>query len=171
MKNSIFDVLGFDLFSIGDGAGAKQDVTVAVGSCTPIRNQVKTALKPYGIVIHDLTCWGEKAELNTKGELVTKKTDDEDKLAEQHVAKITVNAEAAEWVEYLLLRTKRYRLLSDPVNPDNERWAIKWDAMPRAWHQPGCTPPPGKAQRQASGTAQQRPPRRSGDLFDKLLDW
>lgn len=159
------------LFSwlLGDGGdNGKTDITVAVGYCTPIRHQVLTALEPYKVVVHHLDAWGEYDDRDGK-------VSDDDKMAHKHIAKITVNTRAAEWVEYLLLRTKRYALVSKPINPQNEVWAAKWQTMPRGWRQVGCDAP---QQRQQQRPQRQQQRRAGGSVLGRMgriikdpLDW
>ena len=151
------------LFSWLFGDDGKTNITVAVGYCTPIRHQVLTAMKPYGVVVHDLKAWGEHSERG--------KVSDDDLLAETHIAKITVNTQAAEWVEYLLLRTKRYALVSKPINPQNAVWAAKWQTMPRGWRQAGCDAPRQRPQQQAQRRAGRSVLGRAGRIFKDPLDW
>ena len=40
----------------------------------------------------------------------------------------------AKWTEYLLLRTKRFVLITPPLDPRNTRWALRHEGvMPRGW--------------------------------------
>lgn len=75
---------------------------------------VLTQLEPYGVRVENLVVDG-----HTTGSK----------------AQITVSDAAAEWAEYLVLRSGRFGLLSGPLNPKNVKWAAKWHTMPA---QKGC---------------------------------
>lgn len=110
-------------------------IVVAVGCCTPARTKVLTLLEPYGFKGVQVTSYsqnhlgrGKDGAIEIKGEMVT-----------ANVAEIEVSSQAARWAEYLICRSKQFRLLSKPVDPRNQRWAAKWNTLPKAWRQAGCT--------------------------------
>lgn len=133
-------------------------IIVAQGMCSPIRAKVLTLFEPYGF--KDLsvksysvspTGYGQDGATFAKGSRVL-----------WNVAEVTVSDAAARWAEYLICRSKQYRLMSKPIDPRNEAWAAKWDTLPKAWTQPGCKPP-------ANTQPQRREPSNSGGLFDGLV--
>lgn len=118
------------------------DIVIAHGICSPIRPKVATALGPYGVQ-YNAECWAQDED-------GTHRRTDGDSMAALHVAQITVNPQAAVWAEYLLCRYMAanpgvgMRLLSTPLDARNQRWAAKWDKLPRAWRQEGCNAVPAK---------------------------
>lgn len=96
-------------------------IVVAQGACAPIRNTITGTLRPYGVQ-HRVIAW-----------------QDHEALAWAQVASVHVSDRAAKWAEYLLLRSGRYRLVSKPLDPRNERWAVQWNGrMPQPWVEAGC---------------------------------
>lgn len=99
-------------------------ITVAKGLCSPARSAITRTLRPYGVKIHHINEYND-------GEMA----------AYMNAADVTVNDAAAAWTEYLLLRSGRFQLLSKPIDPRNEAWALKWDKkMPQPWIENGCDP-------------------------------
>lgn len=117
----------------------KVTITVAKGLCAPARDQITGLLAPYGVVIHGL----EDYVIDAHGRRLTGLSlfDVGPKSGAAALAcAVTVNAQAAAWVEYLLLRSQRYKLISRPIDPNNRRWAMAHGGrMPQAWVDPGCT--------------------------------
>lgn len=105
-------------------------IRLIAGMCAPIRDRVALTLAPYGVVYAvEGATW-----LDTNG-LPT----DDLRLARADSCAVTVRDQAAAWAEYLLLRSGRFRLLSTPLDPRNERWAVQWrGTMPRPWVESGC---------------------------------
>lgn len=98
-------------------------IIVAKALCTPARDAVTRTLQPYG-VLHTIEHYPD--------ETLSK--------AMQAVA-VTVNDQAAAWTEYLLLRSKQFRLLSTPLDSRNKQWAGQWNGkMPQPWVESGCDP-------------------------------
>lgn len=98
-------------------------IIVAKALCTPARDAVTRTLQPYG-VLHTIEHYPD-ATLSK---------------AMQAVA-VTVNDQAAAWTEYLLLRSKQFRLLSDPIDSRNKSWSAQWNGkMPQPWVESGCDP-------------------------------
>jgi hypothetical protein len=147
---------------------------VMAAMCTPARGKVLTALKPYGFTeghnlglnAYSLSQSGKRGQ---DGNLASLAADD---LTIGNVVEVTVRPQAAAWAEYLLCRTRQFQLLSTPLEPRNEQWAIKHDGMPKPWKEKGCSlkqPPLGKrTQRpqQAKPLERSRPKRR-----DSILDF
>lgn len=99
-------------------------ITVAKGLCSPARDAITRTLRPYGVKIRNISEYKDPA---LDGYM--------------HCADVTVNDAAAAWTEYLLLRSGRFQLLSKPIDPRNEAWALKWDKkMPQQWVENGCDP-------------------------------
>lgn len=164
------------------------EIIVAQGICSAIRPKLLTALGPYGFKNLQIQAWAQDED-------GTNRRSDEDSLAPLHVAQITVSDQAAEWCEYLICRYSAaypgfgFRLMSKPINPKNQRWAAKWNTLPKAWRQEGCTvklqPEPGKkgqpAQRQlvqqqpqqpkVRQAKRRQPKARTPTLVDKLRNW
>lgn len=90
------------------------EIIVSHGLCSAIRPKVMTALRPYGVVIFDLQCWGE-------GIYGTDNTDelcsDEYKMAARHIARITVSDDQARYAERLLWQNGTVELNSRPIDP------------------------------------------------------
>lgn len=106
------------------------EIVVAKGWCSPARDAIFTALRPYGVVVHDVV---ETVLPNEQKPLWIQ-------------ASVRVNDNAAAWAEYLLLRSAKFRLISKPQNRDNARWARRHNgAMPtpwstaKQWKEKGCT--------------------------------
>ncbi len=115
-------------------------ISVAKGLCSPARGAITGTLKPYGVKVLRIS---EYKDPTLDGYM--------------HCADVTVNDKAAAWAEYLLLRSGRFQLLSKPINPDNEKWALKWNKkMPRPWIEKGCDakPPEPKRPKQKGQTEQ-----------------
>ena len=94
------------------------EIAVAKGWCIPARGVMLTALEPYGIVIHDI------------GEDIIP-----DPATPSYIdAWVRVNPAAASWVEYLLLCTGQFQLLTQPQNRRNAEWAARHEGqMPTPW--------------------------------------
>ena len=123
------------------------EIAVAKAWCTPARDVILTALQPYGVVIHAV---GETLLPNTE-------------TPRWIEAYVRVNANAAEWAEYLLLRSSKFRLISKPLNRKNREWARRhngvmptpWDTG-EPWAESGCTKANGQP---PSQTNSRRKPR------------
>ncbi len=114
--------------------------------CAPIRPQVLTALQPYGFKpLHvESYAQSEDGRRAKDGALVIGND-----RPQCNVAEVTVSDAAARWCEYVLCRAHKFQLMSKPLEPRNEVWAARWNTLPRAWQQAGCsTQAPQQAQRQ-----------------------
>ncbi len=131
---------------------SKTTISVAKGLCSPARQAITGTLKPYGVVVHNVREYRD------------------DTLSQyMNCAEVTVNSQAAGWVEYLLLRSGRFQLLSKPVNPGNEKWALKWDRkMPKPWIEKGCDHPKGKRQSKGPNDGRRQTVNKLSDLWSKL---
>lgn len=106
---------------------AKQTIVVASSPCVPSRHLVANALKPYAVP-YSLRSYAQSETMTGKdGTYMIK-----DEVAIQNVAEITIRTSQARWVEYLLLCSGRFTLLSRPVDPGNEQWAMG-NTMPVPW--------------------------------------
>lgn len=109
-------------------------ITVAKGLCTPARGDILTLLKPYG-----------------NGARVLHITD----RLEQHVftnddlywiADVFCQPNQVKWIEYLLLSSGMFRLMSRPHDPGNLVWTANrrgnmptpWSATAEPWREPTC---------------------------------
>jgi hypothetical protein len=110
-------------------------IVVAQGMCSPIRNQVLTLLNPYGVVIHGLDTYS----ISSRGRGADGATYAKGQYVQANVAELTVSDQAAKWVEYLICRSKKFRLMTKPLDARNQIWAEKWDTLPKKWQQNGCT--------------------------------
>ena len=126
-------------------------IVIGWGACTPMRpKHVLSALKPYGVKVEKLIVDGQ----TTGSE-----------------AQITVSDAAAEWAEYLILRSGKFGLLSPPLNPKNIKWAAKWQTLPA---QRGCN---GHTQAGTVGklptpwSKQKRQPRTKQTRRSSILDF
>lgn len=101
------------------GKAGRSKIVVSKGWCTPARDTILTAFKPYGIVNPIIT----------------------EKLIEYPIigpiaihAMIEVNTQAVAWAEYLVLSTGKFKLVSKAHDPGNERWAARRNGvMPVSW--------------------------------------
>ena len=127
-------------------------IIVAQGMCAPIRPQVLTALQPYGFKpLHvESYAQAEDGRRARDGALVIGND-----RPQCNVAEITVSDAAARWCEYVLLRSHKFQLMSRPLDTRNETWAAKWNTLPRAWTQAGCSV------KQAQTPQRQRRPQRT----------
>lgn len=101
-------------------------IQVSRGLCAPMRDDVLTALKPFGVKILAFDCWGEghyylpvapSERVPDGGEI--------GKWARRHVATITVSDAQAAWAERLLWQSGKVWLDSPPLNK-----GLKWETPP-----------------------------------------
>lgn len=117
------------------------EIVVAKPICTPARIIISAALDPYGV---NYEC-NESIVLRQLNPLKlpkgTEPQTDDSPLC--YVAHVRVKENAAQWAEYLLLRTHKFVLLSPPKNPRNAQWVARFNVgdMPKPWVEPGCKPP------------------------------
>lgn len=130
------------------------DIIVAQGLCSPIRPKILATMAPYGFVNVKIRAWAEDENGgNRRG--------DDDCMAPRHVAVVSVNPQAACWAEYVLLRSKQFRLMSKPLDARNIKWAARWETLPTAWRQEGCKSQPSK-----KGQKFSKNPKRRASWFD-----
>ena len=125
-------------------------VTVAAALCAPIRNQVLTALQPYGVVVNSIT---------------SRKINGSAGMPLFQEATIDFNPQAAKWAEYVLVRSD-FRLVSKPLDKRNPQWAAKWDGPPKPWTQKGCTD--AKSPRQVAPAVKRKVPARPVGMFGMM---
>ena len=115
------------------------EIIIAGPYCTPLRNQILTGLRTFGVTsarITDAYVLFPDGTPAPEGSTGTGKNGD---WPTRQIYHIRVRAKAAAWAEYLLLRTGKYELLSRPLESRNERWAAKWGgAMPQPWAVGDC---------------------------------
>lgn len=98
-------------------------IQVSRGLCSAMRDDVLTALEPFGVKILAFDCRGY-------GHHKIKCPDwtpfpDSDIWVRRHVAKITVSDKQAAWAERLLWQSGKVELDSRPINK-----GLKWEAPP-----------------------------------------
>lgn len=142
-------------------------IRVSRGLCSPMRDDVLTALRPFGVKILAFDCWGEgHYHLPVPPSM---RMPDSDKWVRYHRAAITVSDRQAAWAERLLWQSGKVWLDSPPINK-----GLKWEA-PTA-----CTagahgtlgrgrmPTPWIAQK---GKRRQARKQRRGGIVDILAKW
>jgi hypothetical protein len=98
-------------------------IVVSRGLCSPMRDDVLTALKPYGVRILALDCWGEGHwHIPVPDDTIFP---DADIWVKKHIAHVTVSDAQAAWAERLLWQSNKVWLESKPINP-----RLKWEAPP-----------------------------------------
>ena len=82
------------------------------GVCAPLRypKHVAPLLEPYHVNVLNWTEY-EEPGIGTG-------------------VKITVSDAAAKWAEYLICRSGKFSLISEPLEPKNIEWARKWQNVP-----------------------------------------
>ncbi len=114
-------------------------IIVAAGLCTPARVHVRKALDPYGVQYRIVANYWLAADGGR-----TRRVDE----FVADLCEVRVSDRAARWAEYLILRSGHTQLLSKPIDPRNEAWAMRWRGqMPGSWVQPGCTTKPYRQSR------------------------
>lgn len=98
-------------------------IQVSRGLCAPMRDDVLTALKPFGVKILAFDCWGEgHYHLPVPPSM---RMPDSDKWVRYHRARVTVSDKQAAWAERLLWQSGKVWLDSPPLNK-----GLKWEAPP-----------------------------------------
>ena len=96
-------------------------IRVSRGLCSPMRDDVLTALRPFGVKILAFDCWGEgHYHLPVPPSM---RMPDSDKWVRYHRAAITVSDKQAAWAERLLWQSGKVWLDSPPINK-----GLKWEA-------------------------------------------
>lgn len=144
-------------------------IIVAAGLCSAIRPKLLTAFPEKRYPNVRITAWGEGHwHIPCPDSQVFP---DDDIWVKRHIAHIDVQGAPsfAAWVEYVACRaitadngkTGTMYLMSPPLNPDNLKWAAKWDTLPEPgeWRQAGCKHKPPKqqqAQKQTTASAKRK---------------
>lgn len=160
-------------------------IQVSRGLCSPMRDDVLTALEPRGVKIFDFDCWGEGHHHLPVPPGV--RMPDADIWVRRHIARVTVSDKQAAWVERLLWQTNRMELdrvwrTDNPVvsiGPLNRN--LEWTApadckvgehgtlgrgkMPTPWSENKRQP----RQRRQRQTRRTRQARKSDGWISKLL--
>ena len=98
-------------------------IQVSRGLCAPMRDDVLTALKPFGVKIRAFDCWGEgHYHLPVPPSM---RMPDSDKWVRYHRARVTVSDKQAAWAERLLWQSGKVWLDSPPINK-----GLRWEAPP-----------------------------------------
>ena len=131
-------------------------IIVAQGMCSPIRGKLLTLFQPYGF-----------KNIRVKGFSVSPAGYGRDGATFAaglpvlwNIGEVTVSDASAKWAEYLICRSRQFRLMSTPLDPRNEVWASRYETLPRAWTQTGCKRP--KAAGATPARAAPRPKRAGG---------
>lgn len=150
-------------------------IRVARGLCSPLRDDVLTALKPFGVRVLNITAWGE-------GHWHIPCPDwapfpDADIWVRKHICDVTVSDAQAAWAERLLWKSGKMDLESPKLNPRLE-WTAPAECKEGAhalrsrgerykpWSEQGKRQP---RQRKQRTTRRTRPP--NGGILDTLARW
>ena len=104
------------------GQSELDTIVVAKGVCEPSRRPITALFKQYGVKLYGINESVEYAQLNGKD------------VPALFVAVVKVSKKQVVWAEYLLLRSKRFILMSEPKHPKNRVWAEKHRALPPSWN-------------------------------------
>lgn len=162
-------------------------IQVSRGLCSPMRDDVLTALKPFGVRILEFDCWGEGhhylpvpdgARVQDGGEI--------GKWAKKHIAHVTVSDAQAAWAERLLWqsgkvwldrvwRTDNPTVSIGPLNRNLE-WSAPADCKAGAHGTlgRGTMPTPWSTQRRQPRKRTRRTrgqERQDGGLLGRLKGW
>jgi len=93
--------------------------------CTPARDTIYTALEPRGV------------EIVRYRETMVYAGDPPKPSAQE--ARVVVRASQANWVEYLMERTRRLHIVDGRIDVRNAEWAAKYQGkLPTPWIEAGC---------------------------------
>lgn len=95
-----------------------ETIVVAKPYCTPARQTITGIFNQYGVKL-----LGLKEKLTYV-----------DNIPALIEATVTVSSKQAVWAEYLLLRSHKFMLMSQPKNKRNFEWASKHNVMPQSWN-------------------------------------
>ena len=96
-------------------------IRVARGLCSPLRDDVLTAIEPFGVRVLNITAWGEGHWHIPGPDWMT--YPDADIWVRKHICDVTVSDAQAAWAERLLWKSGKCDLESKPLNP-----SLKWNA-------------------------------------------
>lgn len=156
-------------------------IQVSRGLCSPMRDDVLTALKPFGVKILEFDCWGEgHYHLPVPP---SQRMPDSDKWVRYHRATITVSDAQAAWAERLLWQSGKV-WLDSPPHPKNK--GLKWTApaactagehgtlgrgdMPTPWSE-RKRQPRQRPTRRRTNARQRRHQETDGDVLSTLAKW
>lgn len=151
-------------------------IQVSRGLCAPMRDDVLTALKPFGVKLLAFDCWGEGHWYLPVPP--TQRMPDADKWVRYHRATITVSDAQAAWAERLLWQSGKVWLDSTPHPKNNE---LVWTAPPACTA--GAHGTLGRGTMPTPWSTQKRQPRKrttrrtrqaqqqDGGLLGKLKGW
>ena len=149
--------------------------------CSPLRDDVYTALTDFGVRVLDITAWGE-------GHWHIECPDsqmfpDSDIWVKRHVCEVTVNDTQAAWAERLLWQTGKMSLESRPLVPSLV-WSAPADCkagvhgtvgrgiMFKAWKDNPRQSRPKRQSRRQRQTRRTRQARQDdGDVLGRLAKW
>lgn len=145
-------------------------IQVSRGLCSPMRDDVLTALRPFGVKLLAFDCWGEgHYKLPVPP---SQRMPDSDKWVRKHIARVTVSNAQAAWAERLLWQSGKVSLDSPPLNP-----RLVWTAPPacKAGEHGtlgrGTMPTPWAASNGKRRARRTRKQQQDGGLLDKLARW
>ena len=110
-----------------DKRGRQTTIVVAYPICHPPDKFIKNTLGKYGVKIVHYKCYCVGMDGSRTNSIF--------EHGAFFRAEVTVNDSQAEWAEYILLRTHKFKLLSPPINPSNARWAAQYKGMPVPWNE------------------------------------
>lgn len=116
---------------------ARDFVMVAAPPCAPIRQTITNVLAPYGVKDLVIESWGQTGSgaRVEDGAWLLGQTD----WVASNQAYVWGNQQAIRWIEYLLLRSGKFLLLSKPKDARNESWALQFgNMMPKPWANEPC---------------------------------
>ncbi len=105
------------------GVSERHTLKFTTSACTPARDSLPLMLKPYKI-----------KNLSVKS---SNETDGEGAFWQD--VEVTVNKQAAGWVEYLILSSKKYTPNGKLFNEKNAVYAARRTDMPKAWIDSDCS--------------------------------
>lgn len=98
-------------------------IRVARGLCSPLRDDVLTAIEPFGVRVLNINAWGEGHWHIPCPDLTP--FPDADIWVRKHICDVTVSDAQAKWAERLLWQSGKCNLESKPLNP-----SLEWTAPP-----------------------------------------
>jgi hypothetical protein len=116
---------------------ARDFVLIAAPPCAPIRQTITNVLAPYGIKDLTINSWAQTASgaRTEDGAWLLGQSD----WVTSNQAYVWGNQQAIRWIEYLLLRSGRFQLLSKAKDARNESWALRnGNVMPKPWANEPC---------------------------------
>lgn len=112
-------------------------VLVAAPPCAPIRHVITSIIEPYGFKDVRIDSWAQTqgGQRLKDGAWLLGAND----WVVSNLAYVWGNQQAIRWLEYLLLRSGKFMLLSKPKDARNESWAVQYgNVMPKPWANEPC---------------------------------